>query len=47
MMKDWLSGGAPVSFDRFESAMVYPRQAFNWLAIYTRHSHAAENVESP
>lgn len=30
--KDVLAGGAPIARDRFERALVYPFEAFNWFA---------------
>jgi FkbM family methyltransferase len=30
--KDFLDGGAPIERSRFEAALVYPFQAFNWVA---------------
>jgi hypothetical protein len=32
LLKSWLNGGAPLGLGEFERAMVYPFQAFNFLA---------------
>jgi FkbM family methyltransferase len=31
LMKDWLDGGPPLDVARFESAMIYPFEAFNFV----------------
>lgn len=31
-LRDWLAGGSPVSQENFNSALVYPFKAFNWIA---------------
>jgi len=31
-LKDWLAKAEPVTLDAFEKALVYPFQAFNWIA---------------
>jgi FkbM family methyltransferase len=33
LIKDWLAGQAPMDLPRMERAMVYPFQAFNFLAV--------------
>ncbi len=32
LLKDWLAGGQPLAFERFEKSMRYPFQAYNFLA---------------
>jgi FkbM family methyltransferase len=32
-LKDWLSGGLPLDLPAFEASMVYPFQAFNYVAV--------------
>jgi FkbM family methyltransferase len=33
LLKGWLSGGAPLDLAEFEASMVYPFQAFNYVAV--------------
>jgi FkbM family methyltransferase len=33
LLKDWLSGGLPLDLPSFEASMVYPFQAFNYVAV--------------
>ena len=32
-LQDWLDGQSSVSREQFESALVYPFKAFNWIAM--------------
>jgi FkbM family methyltransferase len=34
LLKDWLSGGQPLSESRFSQSMAYPFQAFNYVAAH-------------
>jgi FkbM family methyltransferase len=37
LIKDWLLGGRPLDLPRFEASMVYPFQAFNYVAASRSH----------
>ena len=40
MVKDYLSGGGPIDFERFDAAHRYPFGAFNYLALARGHKPA-------